>query len=307
MKNRDVKLLFYKYCRTMTYIPSIFEDEIWDYLMSTTGHYIGSDKKWGDFLHIAVNTYNNDTLKMENDIKEIATKLSKLFYSLYKEHLDIQLYKKTREKMRRFNEIEDGIYLSMDMTNAHIQSMFYHNFLTQKEIDDIFNEYPNNQILKTCKWIFFYAYNRLGNKNIAPILCKNLLYETAYIDDPLLNRLEKVFFISGDRLLFKINETDMDLYKQHIGNKYVCSNGVSFFIDICFKTSIKKDGFPEIHIDNTINSTKHFASNAYFHTLNYDIYPQVYKHIIGQPLKKYDLSYGFDDMVYFYDKKIWDS
>lgn len=307
MKNRDLKMLFYKYCKEKTYVPSVFEDEIWDYLMSTVGVYIDGNSLWKNFCNIASTVYDNNIIKMENDIITIGNKISALFYEKYKKHRDVNFINHSLKHIKRFNNIPNGTYLSMDLTNGYTQSMIHYGVLKQNEIDDIFNEYQNSQILKTCKWIFSYAYNKLGNKNIAPILCKNLLYETIYVDDPLLNQLEKNFFMSGDRLLIKIDEADIDLYKQHIGNKYVCTNGVSFFIDICFKTSIKKDGFPEIHIDNTINSTKHFASNAYFHTLNYDIYPQVYKYIIGQPLEKYDLSYGFDDMVYFYDKKIWSS
>lgn len=307
MKNRDIKLLFYTYCKTITYIPSIFIDEIWDYLMSTIGKFIGSDKMWEQFLSVAINVYNYDTNMMEKDIKDVAIKISALFYEKYKEYKGISLNKNTHSKMRRFNDIKNGIFLSMDLKDAYIQAMLYYNIIEQNDIDYIFNVNKNGNVLKNCKWIKAYAFNRIGNKNIAPILCKNLLYETMFIDDPLINLLSKDFFISGDRLLIQITENEIQLFEKYIGNNYTCSNGVSFFIDICYKTSFILNDFPEIHFDNTINSIKHFASNTYIHTVNYDVYPQIYKYIMNENIEKYDLSYGFDDMVYFYNKKIWGS
>ena len=55
VNEKQIREIFYRYCRYIAYTPSIFEDDIWNYLMKTVGTYFNTDvmyKKFCDVLKI---------------------------------------------------------------------------------------------------------------------------------------------------------------------------------------------------------------------------------------------------------------
>lgn len=304
MKNRDIKKLFYKYCGPYIYVPSIFDDEIWEYLMSTTGKFMGTSTIWEDFYNIAVNTYMCNTEEMEDEIYHLTMDVVKFLNDKYNE-------KKLTEDVLNidnsvgFTSISNGRYLTIDIKNCHIQTMLYFDIIKQNELDEIFGKYKNGEILKTRKWLLRNICNLSGIK----LYCKKIFTDAIEQNDPLLSKIKDNYILIGDRLFIPIKEKDIELYKDFLYKNYTMINGVEVFVDICEKTTLRRGLIPEIFIDNSANSSRAFyvnVDNVSYH-INYDIYPQIYKKLKKLPLNEYDILYGYDDVYAPFSNTIWDT
>ena len=307
MKNRQIKQLFYKYCKMFVYVPSIFVDEYWDYFMNTVGEFVGTKKYWDEFCYILSKRYNNDVVKMDNEFKiisgEIASVILQKYNNITLPQTNDPLFKK---HCKKFVEIEDGVYLSLDLRHAITQVMLYYNIISYSDLKNIFNKFENYEEIENCKWLYSYIFYIFEKKRQRGNLHKLLLWETINSGDPIFNNISDDYYICGDRLLIKINENEITHYKSLINKQYKTTNNVIVFVDICYKTSIEENKFPKIHIDNTLNSIKHFATNSFNGITSYDIYPQIYKKMKNEEITQKDLSYGYDDVISFFKKNIWE-
>lgn len=304
MTNRELKKFFYDYCRWYTYTPSIFEDEIWEYLMSTVGKYVGSDIEWNKVCDVANNVYKGDITKMKIEMYQI----SKELITLINTSLEKNVYPNT-EPFDKIVDAENGRYLVFDMRNAMLQSLIYYNIISEDECDKIFSKYQNGEELKKYKWIKKLAFFKSNLPEMVErhSFVKQLFIDTINSEDPIFSQFKELprkYYICGDRIYVPIYEKDIEKYQNILYKDYIATNGVSFFVDICEKRTIRRGDITVDIIDGT-NSGKIFFDQIQPCKLNYDFYPQVYKKITKQSLEKYDLAYGYDDDVNFFNKPIW--
>ena len=310
MKNRELKKMFYLWCSPITYTPSIFEDEIWDYFMNGVGKYVGADKVWEHFYYIANNVYNGDLTKMNEDFFKITDELTTLINTNLGIKFSEEKYPST-EPYDRFINIPNGRYLYLDMRDAMFQSLFYYDIVTKDEYNTIFSKYENGEELKKCKWITYYVFLRsiLPHKNqYKHSFVKQLINDTINSDDPLFttfkNKINRCH-ISGDRLYIPLYQKDIETYNDILNKDYTATNGAVFFVDICEKRVIRH-GDITVVVNESLNSSNTFYQENNSNLLNYDLYPQAYKKISKQSIEKYDLAYGYDDDINFFEKKIWE-
>lgn len=308
MKNRELKQLFYDTCNFFVYVPSIFEDDIWDYLMSTVGDFTGTLPVWEQFCWVAENIYNNDIKKMKYDIETIGDEYGKIYAKALLNKINLF---DNNSSVANFNNIEDGRYLTFDLRYAAKQVLFYYDMMTEEEYYNFFKQFENGEKIETCKWIQHRGFAKyvLPIRNSTNInMAKTLIIDTINSGDPVLGTFKNDlndYFIFGDKLYIKIYEKDIELYKDILYKDYKAINGVSFFVDICEKRTIRKGKFV-VYVNNSHKSTKTFNTDNSSRHINKEFYPQIYKKITKQPLHKYDLVYGYDDVYNFFETKIWE-
>lgn len=311
MKNSDYKLkqLFYEQCKNKVYIPSVFIDEIWDYLMSTVGEYVGTTSLWEDFTYVARNLYGDDIERFQDDLHNISNDLIKLLTKGYdKVKISDEEFSKYH-KTTHFNQIENGTYLTLDLKNAHIQALLYFGGITEEELNGVFEKYTFGNTLRNHKWVYNIAYQNTPQNKMGFLFDKKLINLAFESNDALFMLVKEhtnTYDIIGDRLFIKIKEKDKQIFEQYLYKHYTTVNDITFFVDICHKLTIKIDNFKDIYVDESEKSKKKFYSNLFKNSLSYDIYPQVYKKIKNLPIEKYDLVYGYCDKINFFKTKIWE-
>lgn len=291
----------------ITYVPSIFTEEIWEYFMSTVGTFVGTKKVWDSFCKI-IEYYNGDIKRLSVDFENITTDLINLFTkgldTLKLNEEDYNLLKNPY----RFNNLSDGVYLTIDLKKAHLQALLYFNAITVEDIQSITDKYEYGKLLLNEKIIYGNAYRLTPYCARGFIFDRNLINTALSCDDPLINLInencEKIAII-GDRLFLKIINNE-SLFEPYLYKDYVTSNNIHFFVDICEKITLHSMNFPDIYVDNSKVSNKKFYANLYGNTINYDLYPQIYKKIIRENIEQQDLAYGYDDNINYFIKKIWE-
>lgn len=308
MKDRELKKLFYDNCKGYTYVPSIFEDEIWDYLMSTTGEYIGTTPIWENFCHVANDVYKGDLKKMKDEIFLVSDDLTKFYDKCLEENFTIEKFP-NNEPYTRFINIPNGRYLTFDVRDAIPQTLLFYNIMTEDGFNEVYAKYENGDILKKCKWITHRAFFRSivpHREQYGHNFPKQLIVDTINSDDPIFSKFkDKEYFICGDRLYVSIREKEIEEFEDILYKDYTATNGSKYFADICEKRNIRRGNISVIS-NVSVKSTKIFYSEEYNNSLNYDLYPQVYKKITKQPLEKLDLVFGNDDEYNFFTNKIWE-
>lgn len=292
MTNREIKQLFYKFCSSYIYVPSIFEDEIWDYHMSTVGNYVGTDLIWNDFCDVVNNTYGGDVDAMEKDIYNLSMDVISYITTSFKdkqfnnEILNI-------DKSIGFCNIKNGYYLTFDLKNCHMQTMLYYNVVTKDKLDEIFSKYENGDVLKNRKWVLRFICNNCGVK----LYVKKMIDDAIAENDPILSLFSEKYILIGDRMFIPIYEKDIEKYQNILYKDYTTVNGLTFFVDVCEKKSVRNNVIPDVYVDNSKNSTKKFYRDINNTTLevSYDMYPQLYKKHSKKPIEDYDIVYGYDD------------
>jgi hypothetical protein len=201
------------------------------------------------------------------------------------------------------------VYLTLDLKRAHLQALLYFNAISKKNIEDIKNKYTFGNALLNEKFIYGYAYKKTPLNNLGYILDKRLIDIALKCDDPLITLInencEKIGVI-GDRLFLKIKQNE-NVFEPYLYDEYKTTNGIHFFVDKCEKITLKSNCFPDIYIDNSKASNKKFYSNLLYNTISYDLYPQIYKKIIGEKTNSLDFVYGYDNDINFFNKKIWEA
>lgn len=309
MKDRELKKLFYENCKGYTYVPSIFEDEIWDYLMSTTGEYIGTTPIWEKFCYVANEVYKGDLTKMKDEIFMVSNDLTEFFKKCLEDNFTTEKFP-SNEPYMRFITIPNGRYLTFDVRDAVPQTLLYYNIMSESAFNDIYSKYEHGEILKKCKWITHKAFFRSivpHREKYGHNFPKQLIIDTINSDDPIFSQFkndEDDYFICGDRLYVPIYEKDIEKYQDILYKDYTATNGSKYFVDICEKKNIRR-GKISVITNVSVKSTNVFYSEEYNNSLNYDYYPQVYKKITKQPLEKYDLVFGDDNIYNFFTETIW--
>lgn len=309
MKDRELKKLFYENCKGYTYVPSIFEDEIWDYLMSTTGEYIGTTPIWEKFCYVANDVYKGDLQKMKDEIFLLSDDLTKFYDKCLEENFTTEKFP-SNEPYMRFITIPNGRYLTFDVRDAVPQTLLYYNIMSESAFNDIYSKYEHGEILKKCKWITHKAFFRSivpHREKYGHNFPKQLIIDTINSDDPIFSQFKneiQEYYICGDRLYVPIYEKDIEKYKDILYKDYVATNGSMYFVDVCEKKSIRGNESLITFSDNAV-STKVFYSEKYNNSICYDLYPQIYKKISKLPLEKYDLVFGYDDEYNFFEKSIY--
>lgn len=307
MSDREIKKLFYLNCSGYIYVPSIFEDEVWDYLMSTVGEYVGTIPVWEKFYDVAVNVYNRDTQKMADDITNCSKDLADLYKDSLEKNFDKDKFKQNTP-FEHFITIPNGRYLTFDVRNAVLQYFLHYDLFTEEEYNNVFKKYEKGETLKTCKWLLHKAFfaeiiSHRDKYNVC--LVKHLINDTIFSEDPIFKDFQnKSYHICGDRLYVPIREKELSKYNDILYKDYTAANGVRFFVDICEKKE-KKHGDIIVTINDSPKSTTIFYSSANEAPIGYSLYPQIYKKITRQPLEKYDLAYGYDDEIKYFKNKIW--
>lgn len=309
MKNKELKKMFYIWCKSITYTPSIFEDEIWDYLMNSVGQYIGSTKIWEQFCYIANTVYEGDLDKMRDDAFKITNDLTTLINTGIETNFSDEKFPIV-EHYEKFSSIPNGAYIAFDMKNAMFQSLMYYNIITEDEYNSVYSKYSYGEDLKKCKWITYYVFLRsvlLHKNQTKHSFVKQLILDTINSGDPLLTELinkNGTYYICGDRLYIPIHEKDIDVYNNILYKEYTSTNGAVFFVDVCRK-KVLRHGDITVITNNNVKSNNAFYDEIRQDYLSYDFYPQAYKKLIKQPLEQYDTVYGYDDDICFFDKTIW--
>lgn len=309
MKNKELKKMFYIWCKSITYTPSIFEDEIWDYLMNSVGQYIGSTKIWEQFCYIANTIYEGDLNKMRDETFKITNDLTTLINTGIKTNFSDEKFT-IIEHYEKFSSIPNGSYIAFDMKNAMFQSLMYYNIITEDEYNSVYSKYSYGEDLKKCKWITYYVFLRsvlLHKNQTKHSFVKQLILDTINSGDPLLTELinkNGTYYICGDRLYIPIHEKDIEVYNNILYKEYTSTNGAVFFVDVCRK-KVLRHGDITVITNNNVKSNNAFYDEIRQDYLNYDFYPQAYKKLIKQPLEQYDTVYGYDDDIRFFDETIW--
>ena len=306
VNEKQIREIFYRYCRYIAYTPSIFEDDIWNYLMKTVGTYFNTDvmyKKFCDVLKLY--DYNIEAFEKEHD--EIKDRLINVLTKAYNScDITEEDYEKYHSFMR-FNYLKDGTYLTIDLRNAHIQCLCYYGVLTAEDIDNVFSVSPFGKILQQYKWYYSGAYNFCRNNHVGFILSKKLLHIAYNSDDPFFKKIKeysKTFQIVGDRMFIKIKEEDINLFEEYLYKDYETIDGIRFSVDICNRRTIKFKNFPRVFVDDSHCACGKFYANLYTNTVNYDLYPQIYKILKKEPIEKYDLAFGYDDDINYFIEQL---
>lgn len=309
MKDRDLKRLFYDNCKNYVYVPSIFIDEIWDYLMSTTGKYVGTTPIWENFCYVANEIYKGDLKRMKSEITLISDELTKYYNKCLAENFTTEKFPNNKP-YKRFINLPNGRYLTFDVRDATNQSLLYYNIITEEGLDEIYSKYENKETLRYCKWITHKAFFN----SIVPHRekyefnsVKQLIIDTINSNDLIFSQFKNdtdEYFICGDKLYIPINEKGIEKYKDILHKDYMAANGTKYFVDICEKRNIRRGDIPVISSES-MKSTKVFYNENSGSKINYDLYPQIYKKITKQNIENYDLIFGDDDVFNFFEEKIW--
>lgn len=276
------------------FAPSIVTDDYWEYCLDKP-YYTHFFEGYNFFRDGLKNVYNDDFDAFLTDWGAALQKLT-------------TLHKKVSAITRRYNvgappitlsEFKDGLYVSLDVKKALIQSSIKEGVYTKEEYMACFSGCKSSDFFASLKLLYCSA-------NHLHFLWGE--YPSLAVDFPQDNPYGMVARLPiGDNVM--ILPYNMDDFRDKIDGIIRLQSGYIYHVEWVKKTTVdsplgqisalihlNKEMKPQ-HINAYVNNRKSLAA---------EFFPQLYKKLYNLPLEKFDLAFGTGDKIGFFPKPIFD-